>query len=82
MKPPDIVPSTPVQIEAGDAILEGLCSDWEHSDAELEEEKFEKVRKKISGGKMNRDSSPIMNYVKHSVSIGPLKRRGRRKKVS
>ena len=50
--------NTPVHIDTGDVGLDDICLDLEHSDAELEEHQFVKLRNMFSGkkGRKNRIS--------------------------
>ena len=70
----------PTYINTGDITLEELCSDYDHSDVDIEEQQMKKLRGMFSGGKSGRKRSPALDCVKQSVGIGVLqiRRKGRR----
>ena len=66
--------STPIQIDIGDANMAELCSDKEHSNAEVEENYHDQLEKKLLG-KFFQEGSPAISCVKHSVAINFLEKR-------
>ena len=70
----------PVYINTGDITLEELCSDYEHSDVDIEEQQMKKLRGMFSGGKIGRKRSPALDCVKQSLGIGVLRRRKKDKR--
>ena len=66
---------TPVYINTGDMNVDELCSDLEHSDADIEEQQYKNLKGFFSGRKGARKSSPALSCVKQSVGIGVLRRK-------
>lgn len=56
--------NTPVHINTGDVNVAELCSDIEHSDAEMEEQQYLKLRAIFTGRKSNKICSPALSCVK------------------
>lgn len=73
-------PSSSNQIDIGDAVLEELCSDQDHSDVEMEMDYYDNLKKIFSSNKKVRGGSPTNSCGKHTISIGGLARRKYKKK--
>ena len=66
---------TPVYINNGDVDIDGLCTDLDHSDAEIEEQQYKNLKGMFSGKKGGKKSSPALSCVKQSIGIGVLRRK-------
>lgn len=73
-KPEENTPRSLPPIEIGDASIRELCSDEDHSNAEVEEDYFGQLKKLFSSSKNNRNKSPVLGCVKKVVSIGGSKK--------
>ena len=72
----------PVHINTGDVDIDGLCSDLEHSDVDIEEQQYKKLRGVFSGKKSGKISSPALDCVKQTIGIGVLRRRKKGNKTN
>lgn len=72
-------PSSPGPTDTWDAMLSKLRSEDDHSDADLEMDYYGHLKKIFSSGNKKGSGSPGFNCLKHTISIGGIKKKGKKK---